>query len=472
MARTAIVWFRRDLRLADNEALNHAVAVAERVSPLFVVPVQGMVGAPDTASATWLDSSLRALDASLRARGSSLTVLAGPAPDAVVSAATAIEATVVTCSRDWTPSGLAEEHAVKQALDVVGVELRVHEGQLLLTPGKIVTGSGTPYSVFTPFSRAWSAALDPAAPTPAPSRIPGSDSGGAPAAASVTTPILGGYDHVLGDWTPGEAGAQARLTTFIEDAISDYDSERDIPALPGTSMLSAHLAWGEISPRQVVAAANAACGESAAWPFVRQLAWREFAHHVLHAHPETQREPLRPAFAAFPWRDDPEGTAAWLAGTTGFPIVDAGMRQLAQTGWVHNRVRLIVASFLTKDLLVPWQTGEEAFRERLVDYDPAANAFNWQWVAGSGADAAPYFRVFNPTVQGERFDPSGAYVSRWVPELAALEPRWIHKPHLAPPLSLMEAGVVVDETYPSPILDHAEARIRALAALGSLKGVR
>jgi deoxyribodipyrimidine photo-lyase len=217
---------------------------------------------------------------------------------------------------------------------------------------------------------------------------------------------------------------------------------------------------------------SAATDDATAWPFLRQLAWREFGYHVLVAHPSSFDRPLRSEFAAFPWREDAAGLEAWLEGRTGYPLVDAGMRQLAETGWMHNRVRLVAASLLVKDLLVPWQTGEEAFRNRLVDYDPAANAFNWQWVAGSGADAAPYFRIFNPSLQGTRFDTDGTYVRRWVPELARLSPRWVQQPWLASEAELRAAGVTLGRTYPRPVVDHAEARVRALAALRSAKGRR
>lgn len=442
MPRTAIAWFRCDLRLADNPALTHAVAHSDAVAPVHVSDDPGAPLAPGTASRAWLERSLAALDDSLAARGSRLSRLAGPAAVALPTLAAACGAKLVTCTRDWSPAALAEEAAVRDALDAIGIELFVAESQLLVEPDRLRTGGGTPYSVFTPYSRAWTAAWRPSEPLPAPERIAGVSIPGDEGvlAAEVSRAL----DSV---WTPGELGAQRRLAEFSAARVRDYDRDRDLPAVIGTSELSAHLAFGELSPRQVVSAVMAVVDESEAWPFIRQLAWREFSYHVLHAHPTTQREPLRPQFAAFPWREDAEGTQAWLEGRTGFGLVDAGMRQLAQTGWMHNRVRLVAASFLVKDLLVPWQTGEAAFRDRLVDFDPAANAFNWQWVAGSGADAAPYFRIFNPTTQAKRFDPLGEYVRRWVPEFGTPE-------------------------YPSPIVDHAEARARALAALSAMGSAR
>jgi deoxyribodipyrimidine photo-lyase len=269
-------------------------------------------------------------------------------------------------------------------------------------------------------------------------------------------------------WTPGEDRASARLAEFSAGAIADYDAARDLPAVHGTSELSPHIAWGEVSPRQLLAAASSA-GEEEARSFVRQLAWREFAYHVLNAHPTALERAIDARFEGLGWCSDPEGLAAWKAGRTGYPLVDAGMRQLALSGWMHNRARLVCASFLTKDLLVAWQLGEQHFREKLVDYDPALNAFNWQWVAGCGTDAAPYFRIFNPTLQGTRFDKGGAYVRRWVPELAALPDRWIHRPFDAPGDVLAAAGVTIGTTYPVPLVSHAEARARALAAYAAIR---
>ena len=468
MPRRAIVWFRRDLRLADNPALADALARAQGVAPLFVEPDTTAPHGPGAASLAWMECSLRALDTDLRARGSALTRRAAGAPQALAQAASECGATLVTCSRDGTPAGIAEEHAVAATLARAGVELRVSETQLLAPPGSLTTSAGSPYAVFTPFSRAWRAALRPSEPLPAPGRVPSIALTGqrSPARANAAA-----HDTTYA-WTPGEVGAHRRLGEFVRDGLDAYEAERDIPGTRGTSELSAHLAWGELSPRQVVAAVSARADDAVAWPFLRQLAWREFAYHVLSAHPETLDSPLRGEFAAFPWRDDPAGLEAWVEGRTGYPLVDAGMRQLAETGWMHNRVRLVAASFLVKDLLIPWKTGDEAFRARLVDYDAAANVFNWQWVAGSGADAAPYFRIFNPSLQGTRFDADGTYVRRWVPELARLSPRWIQRPWLAPDADLRAGGITLGRSYPHPMVDHAETRQRALAALECMKELR
>jgi len=437
------MWFRRDLRLADNDALAGALAAAETVVPAWVAPRAAGVG-----EARWLAHSLRALDGALRERGSVLIVRTGPAPETLVALTGEHAAVSVHCTRVWTPDGLAEERAVAAALEAAGARLVVSEGALLVTPDALVTGAGAPYRVFTPYFRAWEQARRPGEPPgAAPDRIPRPDSIGP---SEPLPDRRAGAPDPLGWWTPGEAGAHARLAELIEGALERYDERRDLPGVDGTSRLSPHLAFGEISPRHVVAAiSRSGLPAEVTRSFVRQLAWREFAAHVLHHHPHTLTEPLRPEFARMPWRDDAEALAAWRAGQTGYPLVDAGMRQLAETGWMHNRVRLVAASFLTKHLLIPWQTGERYFAETLVDFDVASNVFNWQWVAGCGADAAPYFRIFNPTLQAAKFDPDGAYMRRWVPELA-------------------EQGAGAD--YPDPVVDHREARERALAAYAAVKG--
>lgn len=431
-----IVWFRRDLRVSDNEALAAAVRSG---GPVLPIHVQGGAWPTGAASRAWLARSLDALATELEARGSELIRLGGDPAATLAKIVAGSGAHHVHCTRDWTPAGLAEEKRVAEALAEVGAILHVSEGQLLATPESVRTADGRAFSVFTPFHRAWLTAWRPETPLSAPAKIP------APTRTprSMSVPHSAGTLEIERWWTPGERGAHARLEAFLRDGLARYDAMRDVPSVHGTSELSPHLAFGEISPRQIVAAALALDDLTAA-PFVRQLAWREFAAHVLLANPHTATRPLRPEFERFPWREDPAAFEAWKAGRTGFPLVDAGMRQLAATGWMHNRVRLVCGSFLAKDLLVPWQAGEEYFADRLVDHDPASNVFNWQWVAGSGADAAPYFRVFNPTLQAARFDPQATYARRWVPELGTGE-------------------------YPSPIVDHAIARERALAAYAAVR---
>ncbi len=462
----AICWFRRDLRLSDNAALSGALDTADTVVPAVLVPDSHSPEAPGGAGQRWLVDSLDALDASLRACGSRLVSRCGDGPEALTRLAAECSATDIWCQRDWSPSGMAEETAVREALAENGVELHVTGGQYLVDPYALVTGDGRPYRVFTPYWKAWSRAMRPAVAIPAPDAIPGPAV--MPASAGMLTPRRGGPD-VRRWWSAGEHAAKERLVQFCDAGLADYDEQRDRPGVDGTSDLSPRLAWGELSPARVARQCVAAVGEDAAAPYLRQLAWREFAAHVLHHFPDTVRAPLRPEWAAFPWHEDDSALESWQRGRTGYPLVDAGMRQMLATGWMHNRVRLVAGSFLAKDLLIDWRIGEAFFAERLVDYDVASNVFNWQWVSGCGADAAPYFRIFNPVLQGRRFDVDGDYVREWVPELAKLPSRWIHAPWKAPDQELAKAGVVLGSTYPLPIVDHAESRERALAAYASIK---
>ena len=338
------------------------------------------------------------------------------------------------------------------------------------------TGQGSPYKVFTPFWKAMLAAPAPATALPRPEKLRGIE--------SIDGDTLDDWcllprnpDWAGGlreNWTPGEDGAAQRLAEFLDQGAGAYARERDRPDLAGTSRLSPHLHWGEVSPRQVWQATRHAidagtAGETSAMAFLRQLAWRDFSVNLLFHWPDFPERSWRQEFDAFPWRDDEAAFAAWCHGRTGYPIVDAGMRELWTTGWMHNRVRMITASFLIKDLLIPWQRGEAWFWDTLVDADLGNNAAGWQWVAGSGADAAPYFRIFNPVSQGEKFDPKGNYVRHWVPEIARLPDAVLHKPWEAPGEVLAQAGVGLGETYPAPIVDHAAARARALAGYAEVK---
>jgi deoxyribodipyrimidine photo-lyase len=351
-------------------------------------------------------------------------------------------------------------------------------GFLLHEPETIRNGSGEPYRVYTPFSKACFAQGEPRSlrPVPAFTAFQGAirsdclqDWGLHPTQADWAK----GFET---HWTPGEDGAAARLKDFIAEGLAHYADERDRPDRDVTSRLSPHLHLGEISPAQVWHAARAAETQSGGRlaktveKFLKEILWREFSYHLLHHWPSLPTEPFRPEFAAFPWTDDPAGLKAWQQGRTGYPIVDAGMRELWATGTMHNRVRMIAASFLIKDLLIPWQDGERWFWDTLVDADIGSNSASWQWVAGCGADAAPYFRIFNPVIQGEKFDPQGAYVRKWVPELARMPDQFIHKPWEAPRLVLDAAGVELGRNYPHPVVDHGKARDKALAAFQEIKG--
>jgi len=454
MASTAIVWFRNDLRLADNPALATACSSAEQVLPVFIrYPAEHGAWAPGAASRAWLARSLESLRASLAKRGGVLVVRSGEPASVLAELAAEVGASAVCWNRRYEPALEKADDQTAAALRRTGLDVRTFPGTLLHEPGTVLTAAGTPYRVFTPFWRAVMGATAPDVPLRSPARVPAPE--GAPIGGDLASLMPPGADAPLlldTCFAPGEASAHARAARFFAEIAEDYDDTRDRPDLDGTSRLSPHLAFGEISARTLWHDAHdlpplnvdgvLAPGAAA---FVRQLVWRDFAAHLLAAEPHTTDQPLHPEFSAFPWRADAAALDAWQRGVTGYPLVDAGMRELAATGWMHNRVRMVVASFLTKDLLLPWQDGARWFWERLVDADLGNNTFGWQWVAGSGADAAPYFRIFNPGSQAARYDPDGAYVRQWVPELGT-------------------------SAYARPMIDHGEARVRALAAHEAIKG--
>ena len=475
MSNPIIHWFRQDLRLADNPALAEAAASGRPVLPLYILDDDSRAPrAPGAASRWWLHHSLAALDESLRALGNRLILRRGRAQavlrDLIAECgASTIHVTRSTQCNDSDLAGFANQN---------GVELRVFEGALLLPPETVVNKQGRPYKVFTPFYKACLDRLPLGAPVSAPKRLraPASPPAGDPLHQWRLCPSKPNWSAGwLEIWKPGETGALARLDTFLSHSVADYATQRDRPDKAGTSQLSPHLHFGEVSPRLCWQRAllhaeridvNADTGVRS---FLRELSWREFSHHMIHHWPTLPEKPFRPEFARFPWTDDEAAFRCWQRGLTGYPIVDAGMRELWDTGWMHNRVRMITASFLVKHLLIPWQRGAAWFWDTLVDADLANNSASWQWVAGCGADAAPYFRIFNPMLQGQKFDPDGAYARRWVPELAPLPARHIHDPWNAPGQILRDAGISLGETYPLPIVDHATARRRALSTFGRLK---
>jgi len=426
-----------------------------------------------SASRWWLHRSLETLG-----RRIPLILRRGPA-DAVIAEVLRQSGAASLCfTRGYAPWSAGLERKVNAACQAAGVACHRYGGFLVHEPEAIQTAQGGPYKVFTPFARACFAAGDPKPPRPAPAITWWS--GTVPSEALDDFGLLPrrpnwaeGFEAA---WQPGEDGARLALARFIDEALADYAQGRDHPGRPATSRLSPHLQFGEISPVQcwqAVRAAQAAAGgtlDRAAETFLKELLWREFSHHLLHLWPQLPEQPFRAEFAGFPWTEDAAGLQAWQRGRTGYPIVDAGMRELWATGYMHNRVRMIAASFLIKHLLIPWQEGERWFWSTLVDADLGNNAASWQWVAGCGADAAPYFRIFNPVLQGEKFDSDGAYVRRWVPELARLPERWLHRPWEAPPAVLASAGVVLGNNYPHPVVDHGWARQRALAAFQQFKG--
>jgi deoxyribodipyrimidine photo-lyase len=462
----ALVWFRQDLRLADNPALAAAAARGPVVA-LYVLddetPGRWAVGG---AQRWWLNHSLASLARVLAGHGVSLILRRGRAESVVPAVAAEIGAGAVFWNRCYEPFAIARDTAIKAALRQAGLEAESFAAALLAEPWTVKTKAGTPFRVFTPFWRALQHEADIAKPRPAPNLSAAHVSAASDdLAAWMLLPTSPDWaTEFPQDWRPGEDGAQAQLGRFLEEALADYSTGRDLPGREGVSRLSPHLHWGELSVRQVWHAVGLHA-DAAAESFQRELAWRDFAHHLLWQFPDLPDKPFDARFSEFPWRDDPAGLKAWQRGRTGYPYIDAGMRQLWRTGWMHNRVRMAAASFLVKHLLLPWQAGEAWFWDTLVDADLANNAMNWQWVAGCGADAAPYFRIFNPILQGEKFDADGAYVRRFVPELARLPDAWLHKPWMAPPAVLAEAGVELGTTYPHPIVDHAAARARALEAL-------
>jgi deoxyribodipyrimidine photo-lyase len=481
MSPVVIHWFRRDLRLGDNPALTAAVRTGATVVPVYVLDEDEAdpfeLGG---ASRWWLHGSLASLDRSLREKGSRLILRRGDSVSALMELAASTGASAIYVTRGYEPRARAVERSLNEACAPAGLTLQRFGGSLLWEPEAIKTGAGAPFRVFTPFYRACRTARSPAgslAPPqalPAPARWP--DSAALPDWGLLPKrPDWAG--GLRATWQPGEAAATERLTAFLSGPASNYADDRNRPDEEGTSRLSPYLHFGEISVRQCWNAARAAQGTAEGGrgieAFLRELVWREFSAHLLFHFPRTLTSPFRPEFERFPQRLDAEAAArdlaAWRRGRTGFPIVDAGMRQLWQTGWMHNRVRMIAASLLTKHLLLPWQEGARWFFDTLVDADLASNTASWQWVAGSGADAAPYFRVFNPVLQGAKFDPAGDYVRRFVPELGGLPAAHIHAPWEAPAEVLAAAGVRLGENYPLPIVEHRSGRARALAAYDTLR---
>ena len=474
MTAPTLLWFRDDLRLADNPAIDAAAREAAPVVPLFVLddetPGRWRIGG---ASRWWLEGSLAALDADLRGRGSRLILRRGAADRVVPAFAAELGAARVLCNRGYEPAARERDLRIEAMLRAQGAALESFAASLLIEPGQLATNEGRPFKVFTPFWRALVAryrpapALAPPKQLAAPRRWPESDR----LEDWKLRPTSPDWAAGFAIWRPGEAAAAERLSRFVEESLPGYGDKRNRPDLPHTSRLSPHLHFGEISPSQAWrsaedAHARGSGSETDLDAFLAELGWREFSRHLLFHFPELPERPWREEFERFAWRADPAALRAWQRGRTGYPIVDAGMRELWATGWMHNRVRMIAASFLTKHLLIDWRAGEEWFWDTLVDADLANNAASWQWVAGSGVDAAPFFRIFNPVLQGERFDPGGDYVRRWVPELAALPAPDIQRPWTSERLA--EAGIVLGHSYPEPIVEHAFARRRALEAYAAL----
>jgi deoxyribodipyrimidine photo-lyase len=448
-----IVWLRRDLRLRDQAAFVAAAASERPVIPVYVLdddtPKHRRMGA---ASRWWLHHSLTRLDADLRAMGSQLVLRRGKSHEALSAIRRETGARTVHAIRHYEPWWRNAEKAVGKALD-----LRLHDGNYLSRPGSVLTGAGQPYKIFTPFWRALSERMPPPQPSPAPKQLtapefwPASDSLDDWQLLPANPDWAGG---MRAEWTPGEVGALQRLEAFVDGAAL-YGERRNLPSEEGTSRLSPHLHFGEISPATVWHSVSDVGGS--VWTFLGELGWRDYAQNVILQLPDYGSSNARGAFDALEWRSSPDELTAWQSGRTGYPIVDAGMRELWATGWMHNRVRMIAASFLVKHLLIDWRAGERWFWDTLVDADYAQNAVNWQWTAGTGVDSNMFVRIMAPLTQSPKFD-AAAYIRRWVPELAELDDASIHDPHIRP------------NAYPARIIDHAEGRARALAAYSAIKG--
>jgi deoxyribodipyrimidine photo-lyase len=474
-----LVWFRLDLRIADNPALTAALESGFPVVPVFIyAPSEEGLWRPGGASRWWLHHSLARLDEDLMERGSRLCLRASEdSLNALLALVRECGATRVVWNRRYEPAVIARDQKIKVALRGAGIATDSFNSALLHEPWTVQTKSGGPFQVFTPFWRHCRSMDPPGDPLPAPSHIPSPRRW--PQSVSLESLALRPRpDWAAGlrtAWAPGSAAAHRALGRFLTDAFDNYPALRDQPGLQGTSRLSPYLHFGEIGPREIWHATRRFAlqrGQYTTWReshFLAEVGWREFAYHLLYHFPHMPQQPLRQIYARFPWKPNASAGKAWSAGATGYPIVDAGLRELWETGWMHNRVRMIAASFLVKDLLIPWTDGARWFWDTLVDADLASNALGWQWVAGCGADAAPFFRIFNPTTQGIKFDPDGAYIRRWLPQLAGLDQAWIHRPWAAPAATLAAAGVVLGKHYPHRLVDHDLARREALAAHSVIK---
>ena len=468
----AIVWFRRDLRLSDNPALMAAVQ-SERPLILLYIYETNLDRPLGAAKKVWLHHSLKALSDSIEEKGAKLILREGPAEAILDDIIKQSGAEAVYWNRRYEADGIERDSNIKASLKEAGLSVKTFNGSLLSEPWEVKTQSGGYYKVFTPYWRAASQIVGPRVKAMPPMNPPQSLT---PFKKKLAMDELGLLpktldwdDKIIADWQPGEAGAMKRLKSFLDGPVKDYKDARNIPSnTKGTSRLSPHLSAGEISPKQIWEAARE--GKHNADKFLSEIGWREFSYVLLYHNPKLAEENYKSDFDNFEWKSDDKALEAWTKGETGYPFVDAGMRELWQTGWMHNRVRMVVASFLIKHLLIDWRDGEDWFWDTLLEADPAANSASWQWVAGSGADAAPYFRIFNPFGQGEKFDEEGGYVRKYVPELKDLPDKYIQTPWEAPKEVLEKAGVTLGKTYPKPIVEHKPARERALERYKNSRG--
>ena len=471
-----VMWFRQDLRIQDNPALNFAAESGKSVIAIYIHDeVSPNIRPMGAAQKWWLHNSLKSHEKELQKRGCKLVLKSGSAVDVIAELKTKTGADTICWNRRYGDGEQSVDSQVKQMFKNEGLEAKSFAGHLMHEPSLVRTGSNMPYRVYTPFWKKFCEMGPPRAPYLAPARINGYK-------GDIASDILDDWEFlptmpdwsgtIAQQWTPGEPAAIERAETYMTSDLRVYNTARDFPGSDRTSKLSPHLRFGEISPyylwhqcHDLRHTADAKARE--VW--AKELVWREFSYHLLQEWPHLRSDNFNPKFDRFPWNNNPQMLEAWKRGQTGYPIVDAGMRQLWQTGWMHNRVRMIVGSFLVKHLLQDWREGEKWFWDTLVDGDPAANPAQWQWVAGTGADAAPYFRIFNPMLQAEKFDKDGSYIKKYVPELSDLPTQFLAAPWDAPVAELKKAGIVLGETYPNPIVNHKEARARALAALQDSK---
>jgi len=478
-AGASIVWFRNDLRLADNPALLAAVARRRPVIPVYIwAPQEEGAWPPGAASRWWLHQSLARLSLELQQTGSRLILRRGSSLRELRGLVRETGAEAVFWNRRYEPAARERDASAAAALQSDGIRVETHNASLLFEPGEVLTAAGQPYKVFTAFWKACLGRGEPRRPLPVPPRLipPSRWPGAVQLSAFELEPAIDWAAGIRSVWRPGGEEGAAQLGEFLRNAFVSYPEDRNRPDRQGSSRLAPYLQFGEISPCQVWHAVAGRARElgspaarEAARIFLGEIGWREFGYQLLFHFPVTPQDPLREEFRHFPWQRDPRSLRAWKRGRTGFPLVDAGMRELWATGWMHNRVRMVAASFLVKDLLLPWQEGARWFWDTLVDADLANNTLGWQWTAGCGADAAPFFRIFNPVAQAAKFDPEGTYVRAWVPELAKLPFPWLLQPWEAPAEVLAGAGVKLGRTYPRPLVDHALARERALEALKNVR---
>lgn len=474
----ALVWFRRDLRDYDHAALYQALSQARRVYCAFVFDrdILDLLPQARDRRVEFIHGSLIQLAAALEARGGGLLVRHGRAGEEIPALARELGVQAVFANRDYEPAAKARDARVAARLEEAGITFVGPKDQVIFDRDEVLTQGGRPYTVFTPYKNAWLKKL--AAPggdfwlRPYPEQPAGGGQLVPPPRASALPELaaLGFAPTNLAELgiRPGMTGARAAWTDF-QDRLGRYKALRDFPAAKGVSYLSVHLRFGTLSIRELAAAAWRQGGEGAE-TWLAELVWRDFYFMLLDHFPHVEGASFKPEFDALVWDDWPEGLAAWQQGRTGYPLVDAAMAQLNQSGYMHNRLRMVVASFLTKDLGISWQAGERYFAGQLNDFDLAANNGGWQWAASTGCDAQPWFRIFNPVTQSEKFDPQGKFIRRYLPQLAAVPDKYIHTPWTLPPLLQQELGVQIGRDYPAPIVDHAQARARTLARFEAIKG--